>query len=146
MANMVPYRRENRALRHPFHMFRDSYLNPFAEMDSFFSNAAFRVDVKDKEDHYELNAELPGVSQENIEVSVDDGVLTIAANMNTETHEERENYVYNERRSGRFHRRFSLDGINAEGIAAGYKDGVLNITLPKEEAAEKETKRVIEIQ
>ncbi|MGI6005556.1 MAG: Hsp20/alpha crystallin family protein [Christensenellales bacterium] len=107
--------------------------------------SAFRVDVKDMNDHYLLEADIPGVESDQLEITADDGVLTIAANMNMEKKESRENYVYNERRIGRFSRSFNLEGIDEENITADYKDGVLRLTLPKEKAEEPRPVRRIAI-
>ena len=110
----------------------DRFFNSFFDMGDMFGTSAFRVDVKEGKEAYELSAELPGVKQDDIELTVDDGTLTIAANMNSEQKEERDNYVYSERRTGRFQRSFNLAGIKEDAISAKYEDGVLKLTLPKE--------------
>ena len=122
----------------------DRFFNSFFDMGDMFGTSAFRVDVKDNKDAYELSAELPGVKQEDIELTIDDGTLTIAANMNSEQKEERENYVYSERRTGRFQRSFDLSGIKEDAVEARYEDGVLKLTLPKEtpETAAKTPRRI----
>ncbi len=114
-----------------------NYLNPFSDdfFRSFFDGEpeprSLKVDVVDKGDHYLLEADLPGVNKEDVRVSIDDGVLTIAAETKNEKEEEGKNYVYHERRYGRTCRSFNLDGIKESDIAAEYKDGVLKLTLPK---------------
>ena len=91
------------------------------------------VDIKDKQDHFELTADLPGVDPENIEVTMEDGVLTIQGNREAETSEESENYRRYERVSGRFLRRFSLpDTANSEDISATTRHGVLKVSIPKQ--------------
>ena len=114
-----------------------NYLNPFS--DDFFraffegepETRPLKVDVVDKGDHYLLEADLPGVNKEDVRVSIDEGVLTIAAETRQEKEEKDRNYVYHERRYGRACRSFNLDGIKESDIAAEYKDGVLKLTLPK---------------
>jgi HSP20 family protein len=71
------------------------------------------------------------VNKDDVHVSIDEGVLTIAAETKQEKEEKDKNYIYRERRYGRTCRSFNLDGIREEGIAAEYKDGVLKLTLPK---------------
>ncbi|MPN14935.1 18 kDa heat shock protein [bioreactor metagenome] len=110
-----------------------------------FGSCGFRVDVKDEKDHYALEAELPGVPKEQIEVSVDNGVLTIAANMNSEKKTEKDNYVYSERKTGRFQRSFNLEGIREQDIKADYKDGILKLELPKAQPAAQPSRRLIDI-
>ncbi len=90
-----------------------------------------RVDVHETEDSYLLEAELPGVALEDITLTTEDDVLTIAADVNRRTREEREGMVIHERRSGHVERRFSLEGIAQEGITASCLHGVLTVTLPK---------------
>lgn len=149
LNNKLTSYRNNRHLNNldPFDRFMtDSFFNPFFEMGDMIGSSAFRVDVKDKRDHYQIEAELPGVSRDQIEITAQDGVLTIAANMNMEKQEEKEDYVYSERRMGRFQRSFNLDGIREEGIKAAYENGVLKLTLPKEDVKKADHARRIEIE
>jgi len=125
--------------------FSGSLFRPFFDAGDLFGSSAFRVDVKDQTDHYELEAELPGVPQEQIDISVEDGVLTISANMNLEKQEERQNYIYSERRMGRYQRSFDLTGIREDGISASYKHGVLYLHLPKEDTQKQPNRRRIDI-
>lgn len=149
MFNMIPYFntgnvrvRDNR---------RDNYLSPFA--DSFFraffdgnwSAGQIRVDVQDKDDHYLLEADLPGVPRENVHVDVDENVLTIRVESGENKEEKENEYVCRERRYATMSRSFTLNGIKEQAIAAEFKDGVLSLTLPKEVEAPVETKRAIEI-
>lgn len=144
MYTLVPYRRNlNRELARPF--YGDNWLRSFFDMGDVVTNAGFRVDVREDEAAYHLEAELPGVPKDKLNVTVDEGVLTISADLNDEKKEERGGYVYSERRSGHVERSFNLDGINAEGIAADYKNGVLMLTLPKEQPAPKKEARKIDI-
>ena len=77
----------------------------------------------------------PEVNKENVRVSINDGVLSIAAELKDEKEEKDKNYVYRERRYGRMCRSFNLDGIRENDITAEYKDGMLRLTLPKETEA-----------
>lgn len=112
-------------------------MNPFSDdfFRTFFESApearSLNVDVLDKGDHYLLEADLPGVSKEDVRVSIDEGVLTIATETNQEKEDKDKNYIYHERRYGRTCRSFNLDGIKESDISAEYKDGVLRLTLPK---------------
>ena len=104
---------------------------------SFFGESAMpamKVDVEDKGDSYMLQTDLPGVKKEDVRISVEDGVLTIAVEQKNEMNEEdkERNYLFRERRSMSMSRSFSLEGVNEEGITAEYTDGVLHLTLPKE--------------
>lgn len=92
------------------------------------------VDIKEAADKFVLHADIPGVKPEEIDVSMEDGVLTIKGEKKTEATNEQEGYKRVERHYGSFYRRFSLpDTANADGISATSKHGVLEIVIPKRE-------------
>lgn len=92
------------------------------------------VDIKEEADRFLITADLPGVDPKDIQITMDNGVLTIKGERQAETRDEREGYKRVERVRGAFYRRFSLpDTANAERIEAKGKDGVLEVTLPKHE-------------
>jgi len=92
------------------------------------------VDIKEEADRFLITADLPGVDPKDIEITMDEGVLTIKGERQSEAREETEGYKRVERVSGAFYRRFSLpDTADAERIEAEGKDGVLVVTLPKHE-------------
>jgi len=95
------------------------------------------VDIKEENDRFVLHADIPGVKPEDIDVSMEDGVLTIKGEKKSETKTEKEGYKRIERTSGSFYRRFSLpDTANSEAITAKSKHGVLEIVIPKQEAVQ----------
>ncbi len=99
------------------------------------------VDIKDEPSRYVIRADIPGVKPDDIEVTMENGVLTIRGERRFEETEERENFRRIERSHGLFYRRFTLpDNTDAEAIQATGKDGVLEVTIPK--SAEKQTKRI----
>ena len=92
------------------------------------------VDIKEEGDRYLLHADIPGVKADDIEVSMDKGVLTIKGERKHESTESKEGYKRVERSHGVFMRRFSLpDGVDGENISASSKDGVLEVVIPKSE-------------
>ncbi len=94
------------------------------------------VDIKEEEDRFVIYADLPGVDPEDIEITMEQGVLTLKGERSEETTKKREGYKRVERVNGSFYRRFSLPDIaDAERIEAKGKNGVLEITLPKQEKA-----------
>jgi len=97
--------------------------------------SSFRVDVKDCDDHYELQAELPGVSKKDIKVEVEDDKVTISAETQKVSEEKKnEKVVRSERYYGWLSRSVKLDhAITREGSEAKYDNGVLTLTLPKVE-------------
>jgi len=99
------------------------------------------VDIKDEENRYVIRADIPGVKPEDIEVSLENGVLTIRGERKFEETEEKENFKRIERSHGVFYRRFSLpDNTDADAVQATGKDGVLEVVIPK--TAEKHPKRI----
>ena len=144
MSTLIPYRYRNQLTRPETTSFMDDFFRPFFGLDNFTST--FSVDVKDEGDKYVLEADLPGVKREDVNVDVNDGVLTISAEWNTEKKENRQHgYVINERRSGRASRSFTLENVKEDEISAEYKDGVLTLTMPKVTETRKSPRR-IEIQ
>ncbi len=106
-----------------------------------------RVDIKEKGDHYEISAELPGIDKKDIHVSLDNGVLTIEAEAVQEDKEEKDGKIIRqERRYGKFMRSFNLEGdVQESDIKATFDKGVLTLTAPRKAPAAPE-KRRIEIQ
>ena len=90
------------------------------------------VDIKEDENNYIFLADLPGVDTKDIDVSVEDGALTIKGERKSESKEEREGFKRIERMRGSFYRRFSLpDNANTANVNAEAKNGVLEIKIPK---------------
>ena len=104
---------------------------------SFFGNgrsvSSFRTDVTDTGDAYKLEAELPGFKKDDIQIDVENDVLTISAKRSEEKKDEKHNVVKRERFYGSFSRSFDVSGINVDGIEASYTDGVLTLTMPKKQ-------------
>jgi HSP20 family protein len=93
------------------------------------------VDIKEEADKFVIYADIPGVKPENIEVSMEAGVLTVKGEKESEAKTEKEGYKRIERTSGSFYRRFSLpDSADGDAINAKCKYGVLEIIIPKREA------------
>lgn len=93
------------------------------------------VDIKEKADGYVLYADVPGVRPEDIDITMENGILTLKGMRETEAHAAREGYKRIERVHGAFYRRFSLpDTADAEGITAKCSNGVLEIAIPKKAA------------
>lgn len=94
------------------------------------------VDVSETDSELMVRAELPGMSHEDIEINVQDNILTLKGEKKQEKKEEKENFHRLERSYGSFSRSFSLPaGVKPDDIKATFKDGVLQVTLPKAEEA-----------
>ena len=104
------------------------------------------VDVAETEEEIVVTAELPGIEQNEVDISIADDVLTLKGEKKEEKEEKKKNYHRIERTYGSFQRSIGLPtGVQADKATAKYKDGVLRITIPKaEEAKPKQIKIDVE--
>ena len=114
--------------------------------DDFFVEPVFgrttlpAVDVKETDSEYLMEVELPGLSEKDVEVKLDNNLLTISSSKDEKKEEKKNGYVLRERRSARFSRSFVLpDGVDREKIVAEFKNGVLTLNFPKVPAAKPKT-------
>ncbi|MBA16584.1 MAG: heat-shock protein Hsp20 [Sphingomonas sp.] len=102
---------------------------------------ALEMTSGDKE--YRLTAELPGIKEEDIDLSVADGVLTLRGEKRSEEEKKDEGYLLSERSYGSFERRVTLPGdIDIDALSAVFKKGVLTITLPRSAEAAERTRKI----
>ncbi len=93
------------------------------------------VDIEEHDEHYVVRADVPGVSAEDIDINLENGVLSIAGERQTERSEEHNGVARFERVSGRFHRRFKLpQTVDADNVSAKSANGILEVTIPKQAA------------
>ncbi|MDE2030473.1 MAG: Hsp20/alpha crystallin family protein [Alphaproteobacteria bacterium] len=91
-----------------------------------------RLDVKEDDKAFHVTADLPGLTEKDVEVTFDDGILTIRGQKKIERDEKKDTWHITERSSGSFARQLSLaTAIDSSGIAATFEKGVLSISLPK---------------
>lgn len=90
------------------------------------------VDIREDENQYSLEVELPGLTEKDIVVKVENNILTVSSKKEESKEEKKKEYVRKERSSYSFSRCFSLpENVKAEKIEAKFKNGVLNISIPK---------------
>jgi HSP20 family protein len=115
--------------------------DPFRELEEVSDRS---VDISETDQEYQIKAEIPDVKKEDVKVMLEDGVLTIQGERKHEKEEKGKKYHRIERSYGSFVRTFSLpDVIEEEKVKADFKDGVLNLHLPKSEKAKP---KAIEVQ
>lgn len=110
-----------------------------------FNSGSFtpRVNVTEDNENLYVHAEIPGVDKNDIKINIVGDVLTISGEKKSEQKDEKKNYYRIERNYGGFSRSFTLPAeVVTDKIAAEYKDGVLNITLPKTEQAKVVEKQI----
>lgn len=147
MKTLVRYKPQNVGTSRDF--FRD-----FDRMlDGFFSGHESSVartptvDIREEDEQYVLEAELAGLSEKDVDVKVQDNLLTISAETESEEKEEKKedkkSYILRERRSSSFMRSFVLPkDVDQEHIDAAFKNGVLTLTLPKSQESKPRTIKV----
>ncbi|MBQ8892204.1 MAG: Hsp20/alpha crystallin family protein [Bacilli bacterium] len=130
--------------------------NSFDLFDDFFDDGFFtkntknmmKTDIREKSDKYVLDIDLPGFEKENINLSLENGYLTISAKSENETEEcDSEKYLHKERFYGECSRSFYVgDDVEEKDINAEFKNGILKIEVPKKELNnETKEKKQIEI-
>jgi HSP20 family protein len=144
--------------RDPFSLFRremdrlfDDFFTP-AEQRSFAGQAQAQpqaamirpsIDVENQDHAYVVTAELPGLSEKDVELSLNENVLTISGEKRSERKEVKAGRHYAERSFGRFERTIPLPvEVDAERVDASFRNGVLTVTLPKTEKAQQKARRI----
>lgn len=120
--------------------FGDELFNDFINTNRpFMSNREGwhpAVDISEDDNGYKVAMELPGLVKEDVKISFKEDVLHVSGEKKYENDEETKNYHHNERRYGKFERAFKIySDVIEDKIEATFKDGVLNINLPKAEIA-----------
>jgi HSP20 family protein len=117
-------------------------IEPFWQREMKFVGAP-AVDIAEKDNAYEITADLPGMDEKNVEVKLSNGNLTIKGEKKEEKEERKKDFYLQERRSGSFERTFGVpEGVDTDKIEAAFKKGVLTITLPKKPESQKPAKKI----
>ena len=138
MFALSPFERKSYDLFNAFHDFERDFFGEDRQINSC------KTDIRDEGDHYVLEAELPGFEKNDIKLDISDGFLKLSAEHSTVNDEKDKDgkYIRRERSYGSYQRNFDISGINADGIEAEYKNGILFVDLPKKEIAAPESKRL----
>ena len=138
-----------RSFRDEMDRFFDRFSKSFAvpALEPFWSRGGElsvpAVDLTEDEKAYTVSAELPGIEEKDIDVTVSGGMLTIKGEKTQEKEEKNKNYYLSERSYGSFQRSFSLpDSVDQSRIVADFAKGVLTVTLPKSPEAQKTQKKI----
>ena len=130
----------------PGHVFDlEPFFEPFRRMEPLWAGKKPTADVVESDIEFRVTAEMPGVDERDIEVTVADGMLTIKGEKTEEKEEKKKDYHVSERRFGSFSRSFALPRTaDVDKVQASMKNGVLSVVLPKAAEA-KATQRKVEI-
>ena len=125
--------------KNDFDLFDDLFYDDFFPAVNKKERNFMKTDIKEKKDKYVLDIDLPGFEKDNINLSLKNGYLNIHAKMNKEEkHDEDEKYVHQERFYGECSRSFYVgNDIKEEDITAEFKNGILNVEIPKKEIEDK---------
>jgi HSP20 family protein len=125
-------------------LFDDRFLRLPEERGELPSSLMFPVDIQDKGDSLVVKAEVPGLKREDIKISFSDGRLSIQGERKKEAREENARFLRVERSYGNFYRSFNIDvPVEQDKITASYRDGILEVNLPK---AEESKPKLIDIE
>ena len=137
----------------------DTFFNPWYD-DSEYNKKApkqqasqntqnlMKTDIKEKKDGYELEIDLPGFKKDEVTAELNDGYLTVSAAKGLDQDElekETGKYIRRERYAGNLSRSFYIGDVKQEDVKAVFKNGILSISVPKEDKKAKEEKKYITI-
>jgi len=142
---LIKWKPQTHAFQNNLPHFIDSFFNDdFLRSSSRWNQAS--VNIAESEDGYRLEVAAPGFSKEDFKLEVEQNVLTISGEKKVEEKEVKENYTRKEFSYTNFNRSYTLpETVDADKIAATYENGILNVVIPKKEAAKKEDKKAITI-
>jgi len=114
----------------------NSMLDNFFIEQPLWNTSSPSVDIREEDKDYRMEVEIPGLSEKDIELKVKENLLTLSTRKEEKKEEKGNGYLLRERKNREFRRSFVLqEDVEREGITASFKNGLLNITLPKKEKA-----------
>ena len=150
MAGLIPFNRKNTNLARANAGFDDFY----NMLDDFFSDGlmpgrsllrdTFKIDIQEKDSEYLVEAEMPGINKDEIDLNIENDNLSISVNRTEETNKDGKNFIHRERRATSMNRSIRLANAKLDEISAKLDNGVLSITIPKAEKAASSRKIDIE--
>ena len=148
MTGLVPFNRKNTSLLSTgfedfYNMLDDFFSDSRSSIRSLYRDT-FKINVQQNDTEYLIEAELPGVNKEEIDVDLNDGRLNISVKREEKINEEKKNYIHRESRFASMSRSVYLADADAKGIKAKLDNGVLNITVPRQEKGVKPERIEIE--
>lgn len=141
MTSMIPYNNFERALRRSFPSMLDEL---FDTALTTMPDASFKMDVEDTGDAYVVAAELPGVTRDQIDVELNEGRLSVSVEKKETEEQKAKNYLHKETHEWSATRGVYLKDAATAGLTAKLADGVLTVTVPKQEEKANVTKIAIE--
>lgn len=141
--NTIKFKKDTDLINDTFKSIFNSPLFDNREFPGSTSTYTPKVRISEDKDSFTINMELPGVSKEDVKLSIENHVLSVAGEKKQVTKAEDNNFILNEIYYGKFNRDFNISkDIKVDAIDAEYNNGVLNITLPKVEEAKPVVKEI----
>jgi HSP20 family protein len=121
----------------------DRFGRDMGTLDVDLTDFSPRVEIKEKDKHYTVSAEVPGIKESDINVTLKDNNLILEGERKSESKKEEEGYFSSEFSYGSFYRSIPLDEeVNPDTVKASYKDGILTVELDKVKATPQKTKKI----
>ncbi len=117
--------------------------DPFAGLEWPAGGGLGKADLSETDEGYELQVDLPGMKKDDVSVDLSDGMLTISGERSDEREDKRKGYYLSERSYGSVRRSFRVpESVDTDRIGAEFRDGVLTLTMPRTEEAQKSKRRI----
>jgi len=122
----------------------DFFGNSFIDFRPLKQDRFPKVDIAETKDNFLITADLPGIDEKNVNITLDDGILTIKGEKKTDTEDKQGEFYSRERSYGEFQRSFEVpETIDENKIDASFSNGVLKVKMPKTPEAKKEVKKIL---
>ncbi len=120
----------------------DQFFNDSLLLAKPSEKTGMRVDIKDTQDAFVIEAELPGINKENIDIKIQDNLLTLSVNQEENSENNKDSYLVRERRVRSLQRSFDVSAVDADKISAKFENGLLALQLPKKELVKPESRKI----
>jgi len=122
----------------------DFFGNSFIDFRPLKQDRFPKVDIAETKDNFLITADLPGIDEKNVNITLDDGIITIKGEKKTDTEDKQGEFYSRERSYGAFQRSFEVpETIDENKIDASFYNGVLKVKIPKTPEAKKEVKKIL---
>lgn len=148
MAGLIPFNRKRGDLMNigfdDFSNMVDDFFMGSWPIQRNLAGDTFKIDIQDNDIEYKIEAELPGVKKEDIEITLNEGKLNLLVRKEESFEEENKRYIHRERKFCKMERNILLADADAENINAKLEEGVLTVTVPKKEQIDTSKRIMIE--
>lgn len=148
MFELIPVNRRRNSMAHrnlfwhDMDTLFDQFFNESLLLAKPSEASGMRVDIKDTQDAYLIEAELPGVSKENIDIKIHENLLTLSVNQDDKSESTKDSYIVRERRVRSLQRNFDVSAVDTDMITAKFENGLLALKLPKRVPAKPDNRTV----